>query len=72
VEQQAALAEEHAARAVRLAVAGAWGDAFECARRARAREFATGRMIWRGFPMTWHRFFVAVARGPDCHRGGVS
>jgi len=60
VEQIARQAEDHAARAVRAASAGAWLEALEQARLAWMSEFATGRMVWRGFPMTWQRLFLAV------------
>lgn len=60
VEQQSERAEEHALLAVRAAAEGAWLEALEQARLAWAGEFATGRMIWRGFPMTWQRLFLAI------------
>jgi uncharacterized protein (DUF2235 family) len=66
VERMAMRAEGHAGWAVRAAAAGAWCEAVEQVRLARACEFATGRLVWRGFPMTWHRFFLAIAdAAPD-------
>jgi hypothetical protein len=66
IEQQAEQAEEQASRAVRAVSAGLWMEALDEARQAWASEFATGRMIWRGFPMTWQRLFLAIeAAVPD-------
>jgi|SRR5581483_8343038 len=66
VETHAAAAEQHAAQAVRAAAAGRWLEALEQARQAWSSEFATGRMVWRGFPMTWQRLFLAIeAAVPD-------
>lgn len=60
VEKYAALAEDEGARAVHDAAAGDWREAFEHARQAWINEYATGRMIWRGFPMTWQPLMLAV------------
>ena len=67
VEQTAQRAEEHAASAVRAAAAGAWLQALDQARLAWSSEFATGRMIWRGFPMTWQRLFLAIEEAVPLH-----
>jgi hypothetical protein len=67
VEQLAEQAEIHAARAVRAATAGDWLASLEAARQSWANEFATGRMIWRGFPMTWQRLFLAVEAAVPLH-----
>jgi hypothetical protein len=66
VEQFARRAEAEASQAVRDAAAGAWHDALEHARRARACEFMTGRTVWRGTPTTWQPLLRAVfAATPD-------
>lgn len=60
VEAAARNAESEAALAVRSAEAGDWLEALEHARAALASEFATGRAVRRGSPMTWHRLFLTV------------
>lgn len=60
IEQIAREAEEHAARALRAASDGAWLVALDQARLAWMNEYATGRMVWRGFPMSWQRLYLAV------------
>lgn len=56
VEQHAREAESEAAKAVAAAQAGYWHGALKHAQRARALEFATGRPLWRGFPLAWQHF----------------
>ena len=66
LEHFARRAEEEGGRAVYSASAGARRDALEHARRAREIEFATGRSVWRGTPMTWQPLLRAVfAASPD-------
>jgi hypothetical protein len=67
IERLAEGAEGHAARAVRAASSGAWREAIEEAHLAWASEFATGRLIWRGFPMTWQRLHLAVSAAASLH-----
>lgn len=67
VEQHAARAEEHAAQAMRAVAAGDWHEAFVQARLAWTSEFATGRIVWCGFPMTWQRFYLGVEAAVALH-----
>jgi hypothetical protein len=60
IERMAAQAEEQAALAVTAANAGEWTEAIDHVRKARAMEFATGRPIWKGFPLTWDALSVAI------------
>jgi hypothetical protein len=60
VEQNAALAESQAALALAAAHAGEWGEALEHARRAVLLEFAAGRPLWHGLPLTWQPLFNAI------------
>jgi hypothetical protein len=55
VETYAQQAEAQAARALDAAEKGNWPEAFAHAYQAWSLEFATGRPIWRGFPLTWQR-----------------
>lgn len=71
IEQIAERAEEHAAQAVRAATAGAWLEALEQARLAWASEYATGRLMWQGFPMTWQRLFLAVEAAVPLHHNAA-
>jgi hypothetical protein len=60
VERMAEQAEEQAALAVAAANAGEWREAIEHALKARALEFATGRPLWKGFPLTWDALSEAI------------
>lgn len=60
VEQNAALAESQAALAMTAANAGEWSEALEHARRAVLLEFAAGRPLWHGLPLTWQPLFNAI------------
>lgn len=69
VERHARQAETHAAAAVTAAQAGDWREALQHAQQAWAQEFATGRPIWRGFPLTWQRLYQAVEAAFPPSRG---
>ncbi len=60
VEQNASLAESQAALAMTAANAGEWSEALEHARRAVLLEFAAGRPLWHGLPLTWQPLFNAI------------
>lgn len=81
VEEHARKAELHAAEAVHAAERGDWHAALQEAERAWALEFATGRPLRHGFPLTWQdlrevleRAYVAQGRpeSPEPALGGVS
>jgi hypothetical protein len=60
VEENAAQAEGQAALAVAAANVREWGEALEHARRAVLLEFASGRPLWHGMPLTWQPLWDAI------------